>query len=139
MSEKIYLKIDQQRYVKKPKVDLGDVMTVYCSKKDMIEKIGHITLVELTCLVVRCENCGRLHVYKRERKDGEGCLCCGGGPMRMLGNAIVHENKTSDVKVRISVEREELDKLIKDMDRVNWLANETYEKIRKMSIIKFEC
>lgn len=59
--------------------------------------------------------------------------------MRMLGNAIVHENKTSDVKVRISVEREELDKLIKDMDRVNWLANETYEKIRKMSKIKIEC
>ena len=56
--------------------------------------------------------------------------------MRMLGNAIVHENKTSDVKVRVSVEREELDKLIKDMDRVNWLANETYEKIRKMSKIK---
>lgn len=48
-----------------------------------------------------------------------------------VGNAIVHENKTSDVKVRVSVEREELDKLIKDMDRVNWLANETYEKIRK--------
>ena len=42
MSEKIYLKIDQQRYVKKPKVDIGDVMTVYCSDKDMIEKIGHI-------------------------------------------------------------------------------------------------
>ena len=41
MSEKIYLKIDQQRYVKKPKVDIGDVMTVYCSDKDMIEKIGH--------------------------------------------------------------------------------------------------
>lgn len=59
--------------------------------------------------------------------------------MRMLGNAIVYENKTSDVKVRISVEREELDKLIKDMDRVNWLANETYEKIRKMSKIKIEC
>jgi len=59
--------------------------------------------------------------------------------MRMLGNAIVHENKTSDVKVRVSVEREELDKLIKDMDRVNWLANETYEKIRKMSKIKIEC
>ena len=85
-----------------------------------------------TCLVARCENCGRLHVYKRERKDGEGCLCCGGGPMRMLGNAIVHENKTSDVKVRVSVEREELDKLIKDMDRVNRLADETYDKIRKM-------
>lgn len=59
--------------------------------------------------------------------------------MRMLGNAIVHENKTSDVKIRVSVEREELDKLIKDMDRVNWLANETYEKIRKMSKIKIEC
>lgn len=58
--------------------------------------------------------------------------------MRMLGNAIVHENKTSDVKVRVSVEREELDKLIKDMDRVNWLANETYEKIRKMSKIKLQ-
>lgn len=38
MSEKIYLKIDQQRYVKKPKVDIGDVITVYCSDKDMIEK-----------------------------------------------------------------------------------------------------
>lgn len=76
-----------------------------------------------TCLVARCENCGRLHVYKRERKDGEGCLCCGGGPMRMLGNAIVHENKTSDVKVRVSVEREELDKLIKDMDRVKTNEN----------------
>lgn len=48
MSEKIYLKIDQQRYVKKPKVDIGDVMTVYCSDKDMIEKIGHITLAEFT-------------------------------------------------------------------------------------------
>lgn len=78
-------------------------------------------------------------MYKRERKDGEGCLCCGGGPMRMLGNAIVHENKTSDVKVRVSVEREELDKLIKDMDRVNRLADETYDKIRKMSKIKIEC
>ena len=43
------------------------------------------------------------------------------------------------MKVRVSVEREELDKLIKDMDRVNWLANETYEKIRKMSKIKIEC
>ena len=42
MSEKIYLKIDQQRCVKKPKVTIGDVMTVYCSDKDMIEKIGHI-------------------------------------------------------------------------------------------------
>ena len=91
-----------------------------------------------TCLVARCENCGRLHVYKRERKDGEGCLCCGGGPMRMLGNAIVHENKTSDVKVRVSVEREELDKLIKDMDRVNRLADETYDKIRKMSKINYD-
>lgn len=59
--------------------------------------------------------------------------------MRMLGNAIVHENKTSDVKVRVSVEREELDKLIKDMDRVNRLADETYDKIRKMSKIKIEC
>ena len=29
-----------------------------------------------TCLVMRCENCGRLHVYKRERKDGE-CECWG--------------------------------------------------------------
>ena len=48
MSEKIYLKIDQRRFVKKPKVTIGDVMTVYCSDKDMIEKIGHITLAEFT-------------------------------------------------------------------------------------------
>ena len=56
-------------------------------------------------------------------------MCCSGGPIRALGNAIVHGNKTSDVKV--SVEREELDKFIKDMDRVNRLADETYDKIRK--------
>ena len=48
MSEKIYLKIDQQRCVKRPRVTIGDVMTVYCSDKDMIEKIGHLTLVEFT-------------------------------------------------------------------------------------------
>ena len=48
LSEKIYLKIDQQRCVKKPRVTIGDVMTVYCSDKDMIEKIGHITLAEFT-------------------------------------------------------------------------------------------
>ena len=48
MSEKIYLKIDQRRFVKKPKVTIGDVITVYCKDKDMIEKIGHITLVEFT-------------------------------------------------------------------------------------------
>ena len=35
MSEKIYLKIDQKRYVKKPKVTIGDVMTVYCSDKEL--------------------------------------------------------------------------------------------------------
>lgn len=38
MSEKIYLKIDQRRFVKKPKVTIGDVITVYCKDKDMIEK-----------------------------------------------------------------------------------------------------
>lgn len=27
-----------------------------------------------TCLVARCENCGRLHVYKRERKDVLECF-----------------------------------------------------------------
>ena len=43
------------------------------------------------------------------------------------------------MKVRVSVEREELDKLIKDMDRVNRLADETYDKIREMSKIKIEC
>ena len=48
MSEKIYLKIGQQRYVKKPKVTIGDVITVYCKDRDMIEKIGHLTLVEFT-------------------------------------------------------------------------------------------
>ena len=47
--------------------------------------------------------------------------------------------KTADVKVRVSVEREELDKFIKDMDRVNRLADETYDKIRKLSKIKIEC
>ena len=49
------------------------------------------------------------------------------------------EQNTHDVKVRVSVECEELDKLIKDMERVNWLANEAYDKIRKLSKIKIEC
>ena len=48
MSEKIYLKIDQRRFVKKPKVTIGDVITIYCKDRDMIEKIGHLTLVEFT-------------------------------------------------------------------------------------------
>ena len=48
MSEKIYLKIGQRRFVKKPKVTIGDVITVYCKDRGMIEKIGHLTLVEFT-------------------------------------------------------------------------------------------
>ena len=36
MSEKIYLKIDQRRFVKKPKVTIGDVITIYCKDKDVI-------------------------------------------------------------------------------------------------------
>ena len=48
MSEKIYLKIGQRRFVKKPKVTIGDVITVYCKDRDMIEKIGHLILVEFT-------------------------------------------------------------------------------------------
>lgn len=78
-------------------------------------------------------------MYIKEKEKMEKDVCVAVADNAMLGNAIVHENKTSDVKVRVSVEREELDKLIKDMDRVNWLANETYEKIRKMSKIKIEC
>lgn len=34
----------------------------------------------------------------------------------MMGNAIMHENKENQVKIRVSVEREELDRLMKDMD-----------------------
>ena len=37
------------------------------------------------------------------------------------------------------MEREELDRLMKDMDNVNKLANETYDKIRELSKIKIEC
>ncbi len=58
----------------------------------------------------------KLHVYKRRKKDGEACSYCGGGPMWMMGNAIMHENKENQVKIRVSVEREELDRLMKDMD-----------------------
>lgn len=71
---------------------------------------------ENACLVIQCENCGKLHVYKRRKKDGEACSYCGGGPMWMMGNAIMHENKENQVKIRVSVEREELDRLMKDMD-----------------------
>lgn len=95
--------------------------------------------VKQKIMVVQCENCGKLHVYKRRKKDGEACSYCGGGPMRMMGNAIMHENKENQVKIRVSVEREELDRLMKDMDNVNKLANEVYDKIRKLSKIKIEC
>lgn len=90
-------------------------------------------------IVAQCENCGKLHVHKKERKYGEACSYCGGGPMWMMGNAIMHENKENQVKIRVSVEREELDRLMKDMDNVNKLANEAYDKIRKLSKIKIEC
>lgn len=95
--------------------------------------------VKQKIMVVQCENCGKLHIYKRRKKDGEACSYCGGGPMRMMGNAIMHENKENQVKIRVSVEREELDRLMKDMDNVNKLANEVYDKIRELSKIKIEC
>ena len=56
----------------------------------------------------------------------------------VMGNAIIHENKEKQVKIRVSVEREELDRFMKDMDNVNKLANEVYDKIRKLSKIKIE-
>lgn len=101
--------------------------------------MGIMEEVKQKIMVVQCENCGKLHVYKRRKKDGEACSYCGGGPMWMMGNAIMHENKENQVKIRVSVEREELDRLMKDMDNVNKLANETYDKIRKLSKIKIEC
>ena len=71
--------------------------------------------------------------------DGESCSQCGGGPLRMLGVPTVRGNKENQVKIRVSVEREELDRLMKDMDNVNKLANEAYDKIRKFGKIKIEC
>ncbi len=94
---------------------------------------------ENACLVVRCENCGRIHVYFRKWRDGEKCSQCGGGPFQILGDPTVHENKEKSVKIRVSVEREELDRLMKDLDNVNKLANETYDKVKEMSKIKIEC
>lgn len=57
----------------------------------------------------------------------------------MLGVPTVRGNKENQVKIRVSVEREELDRLMKDMDNVNKLANEAYDKIRELSKIKIEC
>lgn len=94
---------------------------------------------ENECLVVQCANCGRIHVYFRKWRDGESCSQCGGGPFRMLGVPTVRGNKEKLVKIRVSVEREELDRLMKDLDNVNKLANETYNKVREMSKIKIEC
>lgn len=71
---------------------------------------------ENACLVVQCANCGRIHVYFRKWRDGESCSQCGGGPLRMLGVPTVRGNKENQVKIRVSVEREELDRLMKDMD-----------------------
>lgn len=82
------------------------------------------------------EDC--MYIKEKEKMEKDVCVAVA-DQCECWGNAIVHENKTSDVKVRVSVEREELDKLIKDMDRVNRLADETYDKIRKMSKIKIEC
>lgn len=48
MPEKIYLKIGQKSCVFKPAVAIEDVITVYCKDEDMIEKIGHLALMEFT-------------------------------------------------------------------------------------------
>ena len=50
---------------------------------------------EKTCLVVQCANCGRIHVYLRKWRDGDGCTFCGGGPLQILGDAIVLENEVN--------------------------------------------
>ena len=94
---------------------------------------------ENACVVVQCAKCGRIHVYFRKWRDGEGCSQCGGGPFRILGVPTVRGSKEKLVKIRVSVEREELDRLMKDLDNVNKLANETYNKVREMSKIKIEC
>ena len=57
----------------------------------------------------------------------------------MLGVPTVRGSKEKPVKIRVSVEREELDRLMKDLDNVNKLANETYDKVKEMSKIKIEC
>lgn len=57
----------------------------------------------------------------------------------MLGVPTVRGNKEKLVKIRVSVEREELDRPMKDLDNVNKLANETYDKVKEMSKIKIEC
>jgi hypothetical protein len=49
------------------------------------------------------------------------------------------DKSKKEVKIRVSVEREELDRLMKDLDNVNKLANEVYDKISKVSKIKIEC
>lgn len=54
------------------------------------------------------------------------------------GMLAIEAFETKEVKIRVSVEREELDRLMKDMDNVNKLANEVYDKIRKLSKIKIE-
>lgn len=48
------------------------------------------------------------------------------------------DKSKKEVKIRVSVEREELDRLMRDMNNVNKLANEIYDKIRKLSNIKIE-
>ena len=90
-------------------------------------------------LAAQCTKCGRIHVYLRKWRDGEGGSRCGGGPLRMLGDVTVRGNEEKPVKIRVSVEREELDRLMKDLDNVNKLANETYDKVKEMSKIKIEC
>lgn len=42
------------------------------------------------------------------------------------------DKSKKEVKIRVSVEREELDRLMRDMNNVNKLANEVYDKIRKL-------
>ena len=46
-----------------------------------------------TCLVMRCENCGRLHVYKRERKMEKDACVAVADQYEHWGNAIVHGNR----------------------------------------------
>ena len=81
------------------------------------------------CLVTRCENCETINVIPGRGYDGCRCAHCKGGPLKPLTHAILRDKETNEMKVQVSVERDELDRLIKDVEAVNKMVVEMKENL----------
>lgn len=82
-------------------------------------------------LVERCEQCGLLNIVDRNRGDGCRCADCA-GVMRPMGYAVMQGKPVSRMSVEVSVERSQLDRLMRDIETVHDEVNDMTEKLKEM-------